>query len=198
VTSCTSVQVAVAEGDNDPCRNNSRDKTGVDFICNALLENDFRDHIQSLTAYPFELCHGQNDEIVTVRNAATLNLTSSNGKVVYVIGNHILAAPNCMLRFANFFYSDMAKNAVPTSSGVCDAPTTTTAPLTATTNTTPTTALPNTTTTTVLPDTTTTTIPPTTTTTSSLTSAAWNFLGAAKSFLILPTLKLLLSYFYLM
>mmetsp|Transcript_27290 Transcript_27290/g.39527 ORF Transcript_27290/g.39527 Transcript_27290/m.39527 type:complete len:104 (-) Transcript_27290:636-947(-) len=103
-----------------------------------------------------------------------------------------------MLRFANFFYSDMAKNAVPTSSGVCDAPTTTTAPLTATTNTTPTTALPNTTTTTVLPDTTTTTIPPTTTTTSSLTSAAWNFLGAAKSFLILPTLKLLLSYFYLM
>ncbi|KAL9187693.1 hypothetical protein ACHAXT_006071 [Thalassiosira profunda] len=91
------------DGDNDPC--NSEFKTeGVNSLCEAIMENDLIDILESFD-YPVVICHSPEDEIIPYENVpntteyAHLTLIEDIVPSLQPSGTHAESGAQCTMSF---------------------------------------------------------------------------------------------------
>lgn len=97
-------RVAYLLNDTDPC--GQRNFTTVEFrpFCDALVENDLTDLLESSSSYPITLCHGRDDNVVSVKNLP--NATANNNLLISLVdGNHAASYVTCTSQIISFLSS---------------------------------------------------------------------------------------------
>lgn len=94
---------AIANGISEPCLSDGVVAGFNDKLCQALLENDLTNTLES-TTYPISLCHSSADVVVDISNLPDLTKNSLLSFEL-ALGEHESAGAVCLLRWISSFVS---------------------------------------------------------------------------------------------
>ena len=102
---------AINEQNFDPCSSDTLDAEPVNFLCEALKDNDLTEILMN-AIYPITICHSPADELISFDNVPDV---SQNSFLSYVpaTGSHDEAEEYCILTGAVFSFSGVFQTYIP-------------------------------------------------------------------------------------